>query len=217
MTEKDIASYKETAAEYGNIFPVAVHASYLINIASPDSEIWEKSYQALKVEVERAGVLGIPLITFHPGSYMSTDAQTGLMTIVGGLRRLLKETADSAPETTVCLERIGELLKAPLCARAVVEDSGGNKFGWMMVIWPRSNTVSGATVGYDTDQYQTWMGVKYSALDQWSAAMDGAVMANFNCFSDQVLPNLGINYDYVDMYHDGHVDSPCRVGDCVAK
>lgn len=104
LTGEDIASFKDSAAEYDNIFPVAVHASYLINIASPDSEIWEKSYQALKVEVERAGALGIPLITFHPGSYMSTDEQTGLMAIAGGLRRLFEETADSAPETTVCLE-----------------------------------------------------------------------------------------------------------------
>jgi hypothetical protein len=24
-------------------------------------------------------------------------------------------------------------------------------------------------------------------------------MANYNCFDTQVLPNLGINYDYVDL------------------
>ncbi len=104
LTEKDIESYQQTAAEYDNIFPVAVHASYLINIASPDSELWEKSYQALKVEVERAAAFGIPLLTFHPGSYTSTDEQTGLAAIAAGLRRLLQETADSAPDTTICLE-----------------------------------------------------------------------------------------------------------------
>lgn len=104
LTEKDIVSYQDAAAEYDNIFPVAVHASYLINIASPDSELWEKSYQALKVEVERAGALGIPLITFHPGSYVSSDEQSGLAAIAGGLRRLIEETADSAPTTTICLE-----------------------------------------------------------------------------------------------------------------
>lgn len=104
LTEKDIASYKKTEAEYDNIFPVAVHASYLINIASPDNEIWEKSYDALKIEVERAGAFGIPLITFHPGSYVSSDEETGLEAIAAGVRRLLDETADSAPETTICLE-----------------------------------------------------------------------------------------------------------------
>ncbi len=104
LAEQDIASFQAASAEYETIFPVAVHASYLINIASPDSALWEKSYQALKVEVDRAGALGIPLITFHPGSYVSSDEQSGLAAIAGGLRRLLEETAESAPETTICLE-----------------------------------------------------------------------------------------------------------------
>lgn len=104
LTEEDIAAYAEAAAEYAGIFPVAVHASYLINVASPDDELWEKSYQALKVEVERAAALGIPLITFHPGSYVSGDEQSGLANIARGVRRLLAETANSAPDTTICLE-----------------------------------------------------------------------------------------------------------------
>ena len=104
LTDKDISAYKKAEAEYYNIFPVAVHASYLINIASPESEVWDKSYEALKVEIERAAAFGIPLITFHPGSYMSSDEQAGLAAIAEGLRRLLKETADTVPETTICLE-----------------------------------------------------------------------------------------------------------------
>ncbi|MFL7837742.1 MAG: deoxyribonuclease IV [Candidatus Promineifilaceae bacterium] len=104
LTEKDISDYQEAADEYKNVHPVAVHASYLINIASPDGDLWEKSYQALKVEVQRAGAFNIPFITFHPGSYTDGDEEAGLAAIAKGLRRLLKETAESAPKTTVCLE-----------------------------------------------------------------------------------------------------------------
>ena len=104
LTEKDIESYQKESAAFAGVTPVAVHASYLINIASPDDALWEKSFQALKVEVERCGALGIPLITFHPGSFMKSDEQTGLDSISRGIRRLLTETADSAPHTTVCLE-----------------------------------------------------------------------------------------------------------------
>jgi deoxyribonuclease-4 len=104
LTEKDIADYQKAKEEYEDIHPVAVHASYLINIASPDSDLWEKSYQALKVEVERAGVFDIPLITFHPGSYTESNEEAGLSAIARGLRRLLQETAESASGTTVCLE-----------------------------------------------------------------------------------------------------------------
>lgn len=104
LAAEDIDRYKQTATEYGHIYPTAVHASYLINVASPDEELWEKSYQALKDEMERAGALGIPYLTFHPGSFMSGDETGGLNNIARALKRLLEETAESAPETTICLE-----------------------------------------------------------------------------------------------------------------
>ncbi|MFN2134788.1 MAG: deoxyribonuclease IV [Candidatus Promineifilaceae bacterium] len=104
LTEEDIDQYKEAADEYADIHPVAVHASYLINIASPKEELWQKSYEALRVEVERAGALGIPFLTFHPGSYVKSDEESGLAAIAKGVKRLLEETADSAPNTIVCLE-----------------------------------------------------------------------------------------------------------------
>ncbi|MEE4273785.1 MAG: hypothetical protein V2I67_19065 [Thermoanaerobaculales bacterium] len=76
-------------------------------------------------------------------------------------------------------------------------------FGWMLFVWPASNYPPATALFPPDDYYQTWMGVRYNAAGAWSAAMDAAVMANFNCFQDQVLPNLGINYQYVDM--DGYV------------
>ena len=104
LTDEDVAAYKQVAADYDDIYPVAIHASYLINIASPDDALWEKSYQALKIEVERAGLLGIPLLTFHPGSHMKSGEEAGLDRIAKGVERVLAETAASAPNTTVCLE-----------------------------------------------------------------------------------------------------------------
>lgn len=104
ITAKDVEQYRKAAKKYANIYPVAVHASYLINIASPDDELWEKSYQALKDEVERAAAFDLPLLTFHPGSFMSGDEQSGMDLIAKGLKRLLAETAESAPNVTVCVE-----------------------------------------------------------------------------------------------------------------
>jgi hypothetical protein len=63
----------------------------------------------------------------------------------------------------------------------------------MLFVWPRSNTdalVQGANPPYD--QYQTWMGTKLYAFGQYTAGKDGAVMANYNCDSRQILPQLGI-------------------------
>jgi deoxyribonuclease IV len=104
LLDGDIEAYQTAVSSHTHIHPVAVHACYLINIASPDPALWEKSYQALKVEVERAARLGIDLLTFHPGSYMTTDEETGLANIARALRRLLAETAESAPNVVICLE-----------------------------------------------------------------------------------------------------------------
>ena len=104
LTDEDVAAYKEAAATFSHIQPVAIHASYLINIASPDDDLWEKSCEALKIEVERAGLLGIPLLTFHPGSHMKSSVEEGLAKIAQGLKRVLAETAVTAPHTTICLE-----------------------------------------------------------------------------------------------------------------
>lgn len=102
LTEEDIDGFKAAAREYAHIHPVAVHASYLINIGSSDDELWEKSFQALKVEVERCEALGIPFLTFHPGAYIKADEETGLNNIARALHRLLEETAGY--QTTICLE-----------------------------------------------------------------------------------------------------------------
>ncbi|PID85687.1 MAG: deoxyribonuclease IV [Chloroflexi bacterium] len=104
LTDTDIQKYKEAQEQYSHIHPVAVHASYLINIASPKEALWEKSCQALKIEVERCGQLGIPLINFHPGSHVKSGEEAGINQIVRGLKRLLVETEARAPDTIICLE-----------------------------------------------------------------------------------------------------------------
>jgi deoxyribonuclease-4 len=102
LEETDITNFKQAAADFTHIHPVAIHASYLINIGSSDEVLWEKSYQALKVEVERGETLDIPLLTFHPGAFIEADEATGLANIAQALRRLMEETAGF--KIVVCLE-----------------------------------------------------------------------------------------------------------------
>ena len=48
---------------------VVAHASYLINLASPQEEIHRKSILALKEELRRCRALGIRTLILHPGSH----------------------------------------------------------------------------------------------------------------------------------------------------
>jgi hypothetical protein len=80
-------------------------------------------------------------------------------------------------------------------------------YGWMLFVWPASNyDQHQLAVPASPDYFQTWMGVKYNAYGNWSAARNAWLAGNFNCFSDQILPDLGTDYDYLDA--DGYVTSP---------
>jgi deoxyribonuclease IV len=104
LTGEDIVQFEAATAEFDQIYPTAAHASYLINIASSKPDLWEKSRRALQIELERAGQLGIPYLTFHPGAYVDSDEETGLQNIARGLQMILAETAETAPNTILCLE-----------------------------------------------------------------------------------------------------------------
>ena len=46
------------------------------------------------VEIERADYLGIPYVVFHPGSYTTTDEETGLLRIIAALNQIHEQTSD---------------------------------------------------------------------------------------------------------------------------
>lgn len=79
------------------------HTSYLINIASPNPELNEKSYMALKEEMERCQVLKIPNLVMHPGSHVGTGEEIGMDKIAENLVRLFEEL-DNAQSVTLLLE-----------------------------------------------------------------------------------------------------------------
>jgi deoxyribonuclease-4 len=67
--------------------PSAAHSIYLANHASPDRELREKSWDALRDEFDRCETLGIPLLVFHPGS--NPDEKEGLALVAEGMERAI--------------------------------------------------------------------------------------------------------------------------------
>lgn len=78
------------------------HNSYLINLASPDDELWEKSAVTQREEIERCERLSIPFLVSHPGAHTGSGEDAGLGRIAKAYARLLKETRGYA--TVVCIE-----------------------------------------------------------------------------------------------------------------
>ncbi len=103
LDEKAIVKFKAEAKKYvGQIDPLVVHAAYLINIASPKPELWEKSRNALRDELVRAEQLDLELVVLHPGSHMGEGEAAGLARIAKALREVTADTAGY--KTQVCLE-----------------------------------------------------------------------------------------------------------------
>lgn len=91
LSREEIDLFREGAKEYTPGF-IMGHTSYLINIASPEEELREKSRKALLVEIERCEALGIPWLVLHPGSHRGAGEQEGIKNIGESLNTLFAET-----------------------------------------------------------------------------------------------------------------------------
>lgn len=89
LSEEEVQAYHEAQKTTG-INPVVAHASYLINLGSPDSATRKKSVHALILELERCAALAIPYLVIHPGSRVTSSEQECLERIVDGLDEALE-------------------------------------------------------------------------------------------------------------------------------
>ncbi len=77
------------------------HDSYLINLASPDPVLRERSFQSFRKELERCTALGLDFLVTHPGNATDKDPVEGIRRNADGVTRALQEV-DGA--TRVLLE-----------------------------------------------------------------------------------------------------------------
>ncbi len=99
ITEPEIEKFLATVDEYSLVQPVS-HTSYLINLGSPDPDLWKKSVDALVEEWRRAELLKLTGLVLHPGSATDKDEQAGLDRIRRGIREAHEAVA---PKTTKLL------------------------------------------------------------------------------------------------------------------
>ncbi|MEA3507195.1 MAG: deoxyribonuclease IV, partial [Elusimicrobiota bacterium] len=95
LEKDDIKLFKNLRKEK-NMGPVAVHTTYLINIAAGDEILREKSVKALADEMERAGQIGAEFVILHPGSHTKTSRPEGIKNIINSLNALFTEKEYSA-------------------------------------------------------------------------------------------------------------------------
>jgi deoxyribonuclease-4 len=98
----EVAEFRRALADSG-IFPAVAHASYLINLATPDPGLRAQSIAAFGEELDRAEALGLMGVVLHPGA-CTTGTETGALALVASaLADLLRERRRT--KTMVLLEQ----------------------------------------------------------------------------------------------------------------
>jgi deoxyribonuclease-4 len=98
LTDEDAEKF-QSALERLGIGHAISHDSYLINLASPDQVLWEKSIEAFCVELLRAEKLGIRYVVAHPGAFTTSSELEGLDRIIAALDAVHRRTAGIAAGT----------------------------------------------------------------------------------------------------------------------
>ncbi|SHI96719.1 Endonuclease IV [Malonomonas rubra DSM 5091] len=93
LTEKSIVAFHDARQE-SNIGYVAAHDSYLINLASPDPELRNKSIAAFIDEMERCSQLGIEDLVMHPGAHVGAGPESGMNTLIESFHRIFSQAPD---------------------------------------------------------------------------------------------------------------------------
>lgn len=89
LTDEDVRLFKN-AMKAHNLSKATAHDSYLINLASPDDVLRQKSIDAFAIEMERAEALGIDYLVLHPGTPTDGDDNAGLKRIADALDDVLR-------------------------------------------------------------------------------------------------------------------------------
>jgi deoxyribonuclease-4 len=97
----DIKRFRDARARF-DLAPLAIHCNYLVNLATLDPVIRERSVASLRGELDRATAIGAEYLVLHPGNFKGQSLEEGIAAFVLGLA----EAAHGfrAPSLTVLLE-----------------------------------------------------------------------------------------------------------------
>ncbi len=101
---------------------IVSHDSYLINLASADEVLWNKSIDLFVEELTRCSLLGIPYLVTHPGAHLGTGEEAGLNRVAkamdqihsrvpAGVITCLEITAGQGSSLGYKLEHLAEIIE----------------------------------------------------------------------------------------------------------
>ncbi len=99
----DAAKMRDLRAKH-DVGPVAVHASYLINLCSQTESVRTNSVAAFRGEVERALALGAEYLVLHPGSWKGLTREEGLRLAAESIEKAIDGVAWQGKDFRILIE-----------------------------------------------------------------------------------------------------------------
>jgi deoxyribonuclease-4 len=91
---KDLEAFRGRRAELG-VGAVLVHALYLVNLASPKDELYEKSLVTMISTMDAACAIDAEGVIFHVGSHLGAGLEAGLERAVPAMEQILERCSDT--------------------------------------------------------------------------------------------------------------------------
>ena len=120
LDKNDIAEFRRLREQW-DIGPVFVHTNYLINLASPRPDLYEKSVEQFVIDLERTEALGAEYLVTHLGSASSRSEDWMIERVSSALNMamrfhpprattLLENTAGESGDVGYTLEQVQEVI-----------------------------------------------------------------------------------------------------------
>ncbi len=162
LDEAEAALFSQGLRQAG-VSPLLVHAPYLMNLASPDQEMWRHSLDMLLREMFRARSLGASSLIFHPGSHLGRGLKAGVARLAAALKRGLDEGPEGVVLAVENTSGGGGSLGGRLEELALILDQAGAKE--RVAFWLDTAHAFGA--GYDLRSGQ--------GVDAWIEKADSII------------------------------------------
>jgi deoxyribonuclease IV len=152
-----LADYREAQSEHPTVMSTFCHATYLINLASPDPELASKSRACLNANLATADGMGADGLVLHIGSHRGSGFETALPAVVEALIEALDSVEQAPDPCPILLENA-----------AGAGDTVGRSFGELQRVIQQAG--SDERLGVCLDTQHLWAsGVPFATTDEADA------------------------------------------------
>jgi deoxyribonuclease-4 len=190
----ELGDFRARIAELG-IGPIAVHASYLVNLAGPSDELYERSIALLAHEMGAAPGYGARFVNVHVGSHKGAGLAFGIARVAAGIARVL-DAGSGSPD--------GPLLAGPGSPDGPLLAGPGSPDGPLLVL--ENSAGSGGGIGVTIEELERILeaaeargvpagrlGVCLDTAHLWAAGYDLATADGVDAVVDEVAARIGLD------------------------